>query len=218
MDGVLVDSEPLHEKAQQLVYQQFGLGIPQSLSSTFKGWSEERVFGYIADHFGTGSATIEDLIHAKHKAFANLSDELELIPGAMDLLHMLHQEAVPMGLVTSATKSDQERTFTKFGLTHFFSSVITVEDVHKPKPDPQPYLSAASNLNLPPTNCVVVEDSKYGVISATHAGCHVVGLTTTFPYHILNDAGAHAIFNSMSEIHAYLTTVLAPLTHSNSHP
>ncbi len=208
MDGVLVNSEPLHEKAQDIVCRRFDLDVPTSISPIFKGWTEDRVYAYIAEHFGTGSATVETLIRAKHAVFASLSDELELISGAAELVHALHNLDIPLGLVTSATRADQERAFAKFGFFPYFSSVTTVEDVTEAKPHPQPYLTGSERLGMRPEECIVVEDSKYGVISALRAGCHVLGLATTFSCGALDDAGAHAVFDSIEAIEPHIKELL----------
>lgn len=213
MDGVIVDSESLHEKAQDIVCRQFGLDVPKTVNPLFKGWTEDRVYEYIAEHFGTGSTTVENLVKEKHAAFASLSDELQLIPGALNLVQLLHKLDKPLGLVTSATKADQERAFTKFELAPYFSSVTTIEDVRLPKPDPQPYLITAARLGVPAKECIVIEDSKYGVLSGLRAGCHVFGLTTTFAHQALQDAGAHAVFQSIAEIEAYLRDLLSPTSY-----
>lgn len=209
MDGVLVNSEPLHEKAQDIVCRRFDLDVPTSISPIFKGWTEDRVYAYIAEHFGTGSATVETLIRAKHAVFASLSDELELISGAADLVQALHNLDIPLGLVTSATRADQQRAFAKFGFFPYFSSVTTVEDVTEAKPHPQPYLTGAERLGMRPEECIVVEDSKYGVISALRAGCHVLGLATTFSCDTLSDAGAHAVFDSIEAIELHIKELLS---------
>ncbi len=215
MDGVLVDSERLHEKAQDIVCRQFGLDVPKTVNHLFKGWTEERVYEYIAKHFGTGSTTVENLIKAKHFTFASLSEELQLMPGAMRLVQFLHDLDMPLGLVTSATKADQKRAFIKFGLTPYFSSVITIEDVHRPKPDPQPYQITADRLGLPARKCIVVEDSKYGILSALQAGSHVLGLASTFSHETVQDAGAHAVFRTLAEIEGYIRSLLSPKSHDN---
>ncbi len=209
MDGVLVNSEPLHEKAQDIVCRRFDLDVPTSISPIFKGWTEDRVYTYIAEHFGTGSATVETLIRAKHAVFASLSDELELISGAANLVQALHNLDIPLGLVTSATRADQQRAFAKFGFFPYFSSVTTVEDVTEAKPHPQPYLTGAERLGMRPEECIVVEDSKYGVISALRAGCHVLGLATTFSCDTLSDAGAHAVFDSIEAIELHIKELLS---------
>lgn len=209
MDGVLVNSEPLHEKAQDIVCRRFDLDVPKSISPIFKGWTEDRVYTYIAEHFGTGLATVETLIQAKHAVFASLSDELELISGAAKLVQALHNLNIPLGLVTSATRADQERAFAKFGFSTYFSSITTVEDVTEAKPHPQPYLTGAERLGLRPEKCIVVEDSKYGVVSALRAGCHVLGLATTFSGDALDNSGAHAVFDSIEAIEPHIKELLS---------
>ncbi len=211
MDGVLVDSEPLHEKAQDIVCRKFDLNVPKTVNPMFKGWTEEKVYEYITEHFGTdGSTSVEHLVKEKHAAYASLSDELQLIPGALHLVQSLHEKSIPLGLVTSATKADQERTFTKFGFALYFSAVTTIEDVRLPKPDPQPYIITAARLGVPVEECIVIEDSKYGILSGLRAGCHVLGLTTTFTDQTLKDVGAHAVFKSNEEINQYLSALLSP--------
>lgn len=207
MDGVLVNSEPIHEKAQKIVCEQFGLDVPESISSTFKGWTEDRVYKYIAKHFGTGSTTVKNLINAKHSAFASLAHEVELMPGALDLVQYSHSMGIPLGLVTSATKADQERAFQNHNLSSYFSSIVTVEDVLCPKPDPEPFIQGSKNLGIPPSECLVIEDSKYGIQSGLDAGCHVFGLASTFTHQILEETGAQKVFDSIPEIKSYLKSL-----------
>jgi len=204
MDGVLVNSEPIHEKAQEIVCQQYGLDVPKTVTPTFKGWTETRVYEYISRHFGTGSATVEKLIAAKHSVFASLADELQLMDGAMDLLQYVNDQGLPLGLVTSATKSDQQRAFRNLGLISYFSSIVTVEDVTYPKPDPEPYIKGADGLGFAPLECLVIEDSQYGIQSAMEAGCHTFGVATTFSYDVLEHVGAHKVFHSIRDIELYL--------------
>jgi len=204
MDGVLVNSESIHEKAQDIVCRQYGLNVPETATPTFKGWTEERVYEYISTHFGTGSSTIEQLITAKHSVFASLADDLQLMDGAKDLLQYVYDIGLPLGLVTSATKSDQERAFRNLGLDSYFTSIITVEDVTRPKPDPQPYMKGAEDLGFPPSECLVIEDSQYGIQSALEAGCPTFGLASTFSYATLEKVGAHKVFHSLRDIESLL--------------
>ncbi len=207
MDGVLVNSEPIHEKAQYIVCKKYGLDVPETLSPKFKGWTEDRVYEYIATHFDTGSTTVEHLIKAKHSVFASLANEIQLMPGALQLVQFSRGIGLPLGLVTSATKADQERTFQNHGLASYFSSVVTVEDVLHPKPNGQPFLLGASRLGVPPSECIVIEDSKYGIQGGLDAGCHVIGLASTFAHYILEEAGAHKVFQSIPEIESYLKSL-----------
>ena len=204
-----MNSEPIHEKAQNIVCQQYGLNVPKTVIPTFKGWTETRVYEYISKHFGTGSSTVEELIAAKHSVFASLADELQLMDGARDLLQYVYDKGLPLGLVTSATKADQQRAFRNLGLNSYFSAIVTVEDVACPKPDPQPFLKGAECLGFTPSECIVIEDSQYGIQSALRAGCHTFGVATTFSYSMLENVGAHKIFHSLKGIELFLKDVFS---------
>jgi beta-phosphoglucomutase-like phosphatase (HAD superfamily) len=89
-------------------------------------------------------------------------------------------------------------------LHRYFDAVVTAEDVSRTKPDPEPYLRAAEQLGVSTQFCVAIEDSRNGVRSAKAAGCHVIGLTTTYSADALMAAGADVVWNSYREIAAYL--------------
>jgi len=95
-----------------------------------------------------------------------------------------------LGLTTSATRRDQQRTFALFDLTPYFAVVVTADDVTHPKPNPEPYLTTAQRLDVTPASCLVIEDSTHGVMSAQRAGCTVAGLATSFSAERLVEAGA----------------------------
>ena len=95
-----------------------------------------------------------------------------------------------LGLTTSATRRDQERSFALFDLHAYFEVVVTREDVVHPKPDPEPYRITAERLDVAPAACLVIEDSLNGVLSARRAGCTVAGIATSFSTEQLLQAGA----------------------------
>ena len=204
MDGVLVDSEPLHEEAQRIVAREYGLNVPESEFSRFKGWTEQRVYAWIADNYDTGGHSIEALVAAKHRAFASLSAQLRPMEGAIELVTKLSASGHALGLVTSATSADQERACNRFKLDRCFQTVVCGEDVSKPKPHPEPYRLTAARLNVDPARCLVIEDSRYGVLSALSAGCTVYAVSTTFASEHLSRLGAHAVFDSVVALGRFL--------------
>ncbi len=210
MDGVVVDSEPVHEKAQRTVIREFGLKVPESAFSDFKGMTEDKVYALIAARYGTNGTPAKRLVAAKHAAFASLADELQMVRGASALITSLHAAGCTLGLVTSAASWDQARAFEKFGLEGYFQAVVTGADVSKPKPYPEPYLLMAYRLNVTPEACLVIEDSRYGVQSARRAGCRVFGLATTFTSDQLLESGAHRTFGSMQAIAQVLRAQSGP--------
>ena len=129
-------------------------------------------------------------------------------PGAQHLLQTLYDLNIPLGLVTSATKVDQQRAFENLELTKYFSAIVTVEDVAHPKPDPQPYIACATILGFQAHECIAIEDSIHGISSAFRAGCHVLGLTSTFSHDALKSTEAHGIFQSIPSLEAHIRLLL----------
>ena len=80
-----------------------------------------------------------------------------------------------------------------------FNVLITGDDISCPKPDPEIFRAAASQLHVEPARCVVVEDSTNGVAAARAAGCFVLGVAHSFPVEALMEAGAHIVAPTLTE-------------------
>ena len=199
MDGVVIDSEPLHEKAQRTVFTRYGLAVPEDVLPSFKGMVETDVFARIVREFAAAPMDPALLVEAKNAAYRALIAEVELVPGFLSFLHGV-RECYAVALTTSSIRADQARAFTKFDLDAYFDVVVTAEDITRPKPDPEPYVVTASRLGLTPGTCLVVEDSINGVRAAAGAGCVVAGLTTSFDAPDLLAAGAHVAVRSFAEL------------------
>lgn len=199
MDGVLIDSEPIHEKAQRLVFDRYGLTVPDTAYASFKGMVEREVFHRVVREFAHTPMDPMPLLQAKNEAYRDLVDELMLMPGVLPFLQSAASR-YPTALTTSSVRSDQQRAFAKFDLDAYFDVIVTAEDITRPKPDPEPYVITAAKLGVPPEACLVIEDSVHGVRSAVGAGCIVAGLTTSFSGPVLRSAGAHLTFDRFEEL------------------
>ena len=204
LDGVLVDSEPLHEKAQRRVFARHQVDIPDDLFGRFKGKTEEAVFEYAVAHFANGRLDVATLVDEKHQVYETLLPSLTMFDGALDLLEALSAQALPLGLTTSATRANQQQVFDMFDLGRYFEVVTTVADVTHPKPHPEPYLTTARRMNVRPDACLVIEDTATGVEAARAARCTVAAVTTTFARADLIEAGADPIVDALSELSAVL--------------
>lgn len=200
LDGVIIDSEPLHEEAIRRVFVANNLAVPPTIYGTFKGQTDRDVLRHAIDTYSNGPLNVEALIQQKHAAYAALLDQLTLIPGAKDCIETLARQGMPLALTTSSAKTNQQRAFSRFNLSPYFSVVITADDITHPKPDPQPYMRTVEALGVAASESVVLEDSYSGVLSAVRAGCTVVGLTTSFPAEKLHAAGAHYVVDTFQEI------------------
>lgn len=170
MDGIVIDSEPIHEEAQRIIFGEFNLDVPESVYPSFKGMAEAEVFKRVVREYADGNGDVDALVAAKERTYRGLLADLQLIPGALSFIRSA-RKSYRMALTTSAVRADQQFAFEKFDLARYFEAVVTAEDIEKPKPHPQPYLTTAERLSVDPEACLVVEDSINGIRSALGAGC-----------------------------------------------
>lgn len=201
MDGVLIDSEPVHEKA--IIALSAELGEPLDDEATlfsFKGSPEKIMAARLMEIYPLQTLNAEQIIRRKIDIYAGLFRHVSLIEGAKEFVEKSHSAGRKHGLTTSASRDTQELTFSTFGFGPFFETIVTGEDIHHGKPDPEPYVLTASKLDLSVSECIVIEDSINGVLSGKAAGCQVIAITTTFPREALLKAGADFIIDSFSEL------------------
>jgi HAD superfamily hydrolase (TIGR01509 family) len=190
LDGVLVDSEPLHEEAARTVLRRHDVPVPADLFVRFRGRPDRVLFSHVVEAEGRDDLEVADLIGEKEAAYRSMGDRMRPVAGATDLLERLAQAGVARACVTSATRADQQAVFDALGLQPHFAAVVTADDVDRPKPDPEPYRRGAKALGIDPAACAVVEDSPHGLRAARQAGCTGIGLTTSTDAAALQDAGA----------------------------
>ena len=201
LDGVVIDSEPLHAEAKRQVFARYGIEVPSSVYSEFKGQTDRDVLTHVAQNYAGNGTKVDDLITAKQAVYSQLVEqELELISGFQDFLARAEKEDLRLGLVTSAVRENQQDTFARFGLSGRFEEIITAEDVSSAKPDPEPYVKMTERLSTAPASCLVIEDSLNGVKAGKAAGCQVAALTTTFDAPALSEAGADIVVDGFQAL------------------
>jgi beta-phosphoglucomutase len=199
MDGVVIDSEPIHDAAQRIVFREFNLDVPESTFPSFRGMREKEVYEQIVRDYAGGNGDVDGMVAAKERTYRTLLKDLKMIPGASNFLANAGQ-LYRLALTTSSASIDQQIAFERFDLAAYFEVIVTAEDIDHPKPHPQPYLVTAAKLGLAPSVCLVIEDSVNGVRSAVRAGCTVAGMTTSFDSDALARAGAHFTVESYDEL------------------
>jgi HAD superfamily hydrolase (TIGR01509 family) len=202
MDGVLVDSEPIHEKAEREVCRQFGMEVAKSEWDGFRGRKLDDIFSYASKKYGTGKEPIEEMIELKIQLYLFYAlKEMELLPGVREFLdEMKKNQKYRFALTTSGRKIQQNQILAKYQLENFFETMVTADDVKNGKPHPEPYIVTVEKLNEEPGVCLVIEDSDNGIISAKAAGCQTCGITTTFPEDRLKSAGAEMVVSDFYEL------------------
>jgi HAD superfamily hydrolase (TIGR01509 family) len=125
-------------------------------------------------------------------------------PGARELLAAIAAAAIPYALVTSSEREFAEAVIKGAGFR--FPVTVTADDATRTKPDPEPYLLAAKLLGVPPEQCVALEDSPNGVISATTAGCRVIAVPSLLA---IPPAQGRLVVPSLSDIDVETLRALA---------
>jgi HAD superfamily hydrolase (TIGR01509 family) len=183
MDGLLVDSEPLWFVIEREVAARLGAPWGEADQEALIGGSLERTVSYLLAKAG-GAAKPGEPVTAGRADVARwlvdgmarlvLARGLPLQPGAARLLAVLDAAAVPCALVTASSRAIMDAVLKVTGLS--FAVTVCGEDVQRGKPDPEPYLRAAALLGVPPSGCVVLEDSPTGIAAARAAGCPVIAV------------------------------------------
>jgi len=177
LDGVVIDSMPMHLAAWESYLQKLGiehLGIGPKMHGRR---NDEIVLEFI-DRELTPEQIFEHGA-AKEALFREMiapNVELHLVPGIAALLHRCH--GTPIGLATNAEPANVDFVLDGSGLRPYFDVVVDGHQVKRPKPFPDIYLRTASLLSIDPKNCIVFEDSPAGIAAARAAGTRVVGVTS----------------------------------------
>lgn len=180
MDGVLVDTEPLHRDAFFRHFAELGVTLTAEKYATFLGSSTRNMYQQFKAEFGL-TPDVETLMSRKREFFGKAFDEstdLELLPGARELVLDLHRAGVPLQLASSASNETIHRVFKRFELYPYFDNLVSGEDFPQSKPDPTLFLHAAKLAGKPPHECLVIEDSANGVTAAKAAGMYCIGYSS----------------------------------------
>jgi HAD superfamily hydrolase (TIGR01509 family) len=201
MDGVLVDTESSQVAAEQQTCRDFGFDIGAIDWGEFKGRTAEDVFNFLINEFGDPEVhSVNEFVeHKTDILLGTLDGNLEPIEGSLDFLNWARNNHKQVGLVTSSNQRVQQFVTKAFGISEYFNTIVTGDDIEKGhgKPLPDPYLTALGNLGLkggPKT--LVVEDSKSGIQSAIAANCHVLAITTSYRQAELNHLNPTYIVNN----------------------
>lgn len=189
MDGVIVDSEPLHAEVYKRTLKKYGYDITDEQYKAYILGKTDKVG--LRDYFDALSLNDDPSPILTDKAQAYLAfaaDKLKPYQEVVGLIHDLAGRSIALGLVTGSLRAEAELTLRTLGLESYFSSVVAAEDVAYSKPDPEGYLKAAAALRVEPAVCLVIEDAPSGIRAANAAGMHCVAVTSGHTANELQDA------------------------------
>ncbi|MDQ0593089.1 beta-phosphoglucomutase [Chryseobacterium ginsenosidimutans] len=171
MDGVIVDTEPLHRKAYFKTFKDMGIDVSEDLYTSFTGASTKRVCDILITQFNL-KQTYEEIAKTKRDYFKDYfynDEEFDLIPGVKELIQHYYENGITLILASSATMNTINMVFEKFELEKYFSGKISGAELKESKPHPEVFLLAAEMANQPVENCMVIEDSTNGILASHRA-------------------------------------------------
>ncbi len=176
MDGVLVNSEPLHHEVSLVQFKELNIEVSSEIFATFTGNSNKMIYQKIKDRFQLNHE-IEDLIAAKNKLFIEAFDKKEdlyLMPGVKDLIIDLYDNGMQLVVASSSEMEIIDKVFERFDLNRYFTHKVSGNDFPESKPNPAIFIKAAELAQTPVENCIVIEDSTNGIKAAKAAGIYCI--------------------------------------------
>lgn len=177
MDGVIVDTEPVHHYAYNEQFKQLNIDVSPELYASFTGNSTKNIFERLKDQFNL-TDDVQALVETKRNLFNDAFDskaDLYLLEGVEDLIKDLYNNGMQLVLASSSAMVTINRIFNRFGLHQYFSHIVSGEDFPKSKPHPAIFQHAAFLAQTPVENCIVIEDSSNGILAAKAAGIYCIG-------------------------------------------
>lgn len=176
MDGVIIDSEPIHFEVDIQTMKDFGCSISKEELNKYVGTTNEYMYTDIKNKYEIDKS-IEEIINYRSELVKRKVIESDLIPieGIRDLLKDLKDKNILAAIASSSPRDFIEVVVSKFELEDYFSCILSGEEVENGKPAPDIYVETAKKLGIVPEECIVIEDSKNGVMAAKEAGMKCIG-------------------------------------------
>ncbi len=176
MDGVIVDTEPLHHKAYQQMFSKVGIEVSSSMYEGFTGQSTYDICKQLCSHFEL-KQNPQELVQLKRDFFTKLffeDDDLQLINGVEQLIKNYFDNGLTLILASSASMFTINNVMKRFNLDPYFSEKLSGADLKASKPHPEIFINAAKAARVLQNECFVIEDSTNGIKAAKGAGIFCV--------------------------------------------
>ncbi|HSA99378.1 MAG TPA: beta-phosphoglucomutase [Anaerolineales bacterium] len=185
LDGVIVDTAKYHYLAWKRLASEYGFDFTEADNERLKGVSRTRSLEILLE---IGGLTFDDTTKAQMAARKNewyvdyicRMDASEILPGATQYLQSLRARGIKTALGSASRNAPL--ILERLGISVFFDVIVDGNKVTKAKPDPEVFLRAAEELNIPPASCIVFEDAEAGIEAAHRAGMGAVGIGNTYTH------------------------------------
>lgn len=223
LDGVIVDSHPLHKRAWRAFLASLGKQVPESdLDFILEGRGRRDILIHFLGELS--ESDLQKYGNKKDEFLRQACADLEPVAGAVEFIKQLVKARLRIAVATSASRQRSRRTLQELKIADHFEVVVTADDVTQSKPDPAIYRLVAERLSVSPEYLLAIEDSVCGVRSARSAGLRCIGIALGQPVQPLIQAGAERVLpnllglsvKDLEEMFAYPQS--GALTHSETMP
>lgn len=179
MDGVIIDSEPLHLAAFRQTLESHNMVLTtEQYNQFFAGRTDDAGIRLYLNSTG-GTVDFSHIMHEKARNYIKLaSGQSVAYSGIVSFIKNLSKK-MPLALVTDSLRVEATTALSALDIIECFQVIISADDVEEGKPSPEGYLRARDLLNIPSEDCVIVEDAPSGILAAKNAGIDCIALTHT---------------------------------------
>ncbi len=209
-DGTLADTKYFVVNSFQKVLKEIGCNLSDEFIERRIGIGARNTFkeALEAAHIPFDEEKIDGLVKKKIKIQTELTENVSLFEGAVDLLNLLHNK-VKMALATMSNRRVINKLLKEKDIRKYFAVVITADEVRQPKPNPEVFLKCAMKLRCSPEKCLVIEDSIFGVKAAKEAKMKCIAIPAgAYSIEELREHKPDLIVNSIEEKEKILNFIL----------
>lgn len=176
MDGVIIDSEPLHLLSTQQTLAHYGIKLSTDYLYQFVGSTSKHMFETIQSDYQL-SVDVNELIETDSENCKQIYKEKGMTPieGVQELVKELYQQGVKLAIASSSSLKRIEEVTKNFNIQKYFTKLISGDMVQNPKPEPDIFIKTLKELGVNAKEAVVIEDSKNGTIAAKAAEIACIG-------------------------------------------
>jgi len=199
MDGVLLDSEPLHHDVLNGVLAAEGRMLSFDEYRPYIGTTLEYTWSDLIRRYSLTGPVEDYILRYDEGILESYRRHSVIAPGVRQLLNLLSERGIRRAVASSSRTSWVESALETLGIREDFELLVTGDMVTHSKPDPEIYLLAAGRLGVDAHSCLAIEDSPKGVASARAAGMTVIGVRTPYTSHLTLE-GAAIVLDSLEEL------------------
>lgn len=176
MDGVIIDSEPMHARAAVLALKKYNIDISVDYAYNFIGTTTAHMCSKMVEDFNI-EATADELLRANNemKEYLLKTEGHTIVPYVTDLIKDLNKHGLKLIIASSYNSSAIEEVMSSLKIKDYFNGYVSGQMVKNPKPAPDIFLLAAKQLGVTPDECIVIEDSYNGIMAAKAANMACIG-------------------------------------------